>query len=99
MNDGDGCSMACVTEYQVSYNPNGGTGTMGNQLFVYDALQNLSSNVFTRTGHTFSTWNTMSNGSGAMYANNQSVMNLTGAPSISLYAQWIPNTYTLTYSG
>ena len=86
--------------YTVSYNANGGTGSMANQNFVSGTPQNLRTNTFTRTGYTFKDWNTQANGSGTSYTNDQSVNNLTAAPngSYPLYAQWTAITYSVAYN-
>ena len=85
--------------YTVSFNNNGGTGTMNSQTFTYDAAQNLTANSFTRTGYTFNGWNTKSDGSGDSYTNSQSVKNLasTNGATITLYAQWKIQTFTVAF--
>ena len=72
-------------------NANDATGTMTNQSFTYDeAAKPLTANAFTRTGYTFTGWNTNANGSGIAYNDGQSVQNLTddNNGTINLYAQW-----------
>lgn len=46
-----------------------------------------------RAGYTFNHWNTAANGSGTSYATD-ATFTITG--HTTLYAQWIPNTYTVT---
>lgn len=85
--------------YQIAFDSNSGTGIMYNQDLVYDITQNLTSNIFTRTGYTFWGWNTDPNGIGIYYTDNASVLNISaisGSLSI-LYAQWNINQYTLTF--
>ena len=84
--------------YKVSYNANGGSGSMGKQSAVYDTAFNLNANKFTRTGYTFAGWNTKADGSGTAYTAAQKVKNLTdtNGGTVTLYAQWTPNTYTVT---
>ena len=86
--------------YTVSFDNNGGTGTMANQTFTYNQAQTLTANTFTRTGYTFNGWNTKSDGSGDSYANSQSVKNLasTNGATITLYAQWKIQTFTVTFN-
>ena len=85
--------------YTVSFDNNGGTGTMATQTFTYNVAQNLTSNTFTRAGYTFNGWNTKSDGSGDSYANSQSVKNLasTNGATITLYAQWTIQTFTVAF--
>ena len=83
-----------LPNHTVTFNGNGGTGTMSNQ--VANVPTALTLNIFTRTGYSFSGWNTASNGSGTAYANN-AVYSF--AADITLYAQWtaLPSTcYVLT---
>jgi len=74
-------------------------GTMANSTFIYDEVHNLRNNVFTLTGWTFAGWNTAANGSGTGYTNAEEVTNLRTTGSITLFAQWVRNQYTITYHG
>ena len=89
-------------EYSVVFNKNSeyATGTIEDQTFVYDTAQNLSVNTFERTGYTFDGWNTKADGSGTSYADSETVNNLTteNEATITFYAQWKANTYTITYN-
>ena len=78
--------------YYVSFNANGGSGTMSNQTFTYGVEQNLTANAFTRSGYAFTGWSTTKNGS-VEYSNGQSVSNLTAEhlATVTLYAQWTPD--------
>ena len=51
----------------------------------------------TKTGHTFSGWNTAANGSGTSYA-AAATFNMP-ANNVTLFAQWTINTHTVTYDG
>jgi uncharacterized repeat protein (TIGR02543 family) len=76
----------------VMFRTNLGSGTMDPQ--VSDTSANISTNQFTRTGYYFSGWNTNANGSGISYANNVSY---NFSDNLTLYAQWVPITYSITY--
>jgi uncharacterized repeat protein (TIGR02543 family) len=67
----------------VTFNANGGTGTMSNQTASTATV--LTTNGFARTGYPFAGWNTAANGSGTAYANLASYPFAVGA---TLYAQW-----------
>jgi hypothetical protein len=85
--------------YTVAYNVNGGDiGTMSPSVHTYDVPKNLNPNTFSRTGYSFGGWNTAANGSGAAYANEASVVNLSsvGGSTAILYAQWTVNDFDLT---
>ena len=79
--------------YQVSFNSNGGSGSMANQSFTYGVAQSLSPNVFSRSGYTFQGWGTSANGSVA-YANSASVLNLSSSNNgvVQLFAIWKADT-------
>ena len=79
----------------ISYNGNTSTsGSMSTQYVEYNKAANLTSNGFSKTGHTFSGWATTSDGAVA-YTNGQSV---TATSNLSLYAKWTKNSYTLTWN-
>ncbi|WP_179348944.1 choice-of-anchor D domain-containing protein [Winogradskyella pacifica] len=67
----------------VTFNSNGGTGTMSPQINC--VAENLTANTFTNAGFTFNSWNTASDGSGTTYADGASY---SFASDITLYAQW-----------
>ena len=80
--------------YTVSFNANGGEGTMSSQTITYGIEQALSANTFTREGYTFAGWATSACGTVA-YTDGQSI-SIT-AP-MTLYAVWKANTYTVTFN-
>lgn len=77
-------------QYEVEFDANGGEGIMFPQDFTYDVAQTLEPNAFTRDGYVFSGWNTEADGSGAFYADQAQVSNLTtdDGAIVTLYAQW-----------
>ena len=88
--------------YIVKYNGNGSTsGSTKESQHTYDVAKDLTPNGFSKTGYTFSSWNTEANNSGTPYKNNQSVKNLTSTNkgTFNLYAHWKANTYTVKYNG
>ncbi len=86
--------------YVVRYSANGGSGTMEDSNAVYGEEVTLRANTFTQKGYHFTGWNTRSSGNGRTYADQAQVQNLVSAQdgSITLYAQWAVNTYTVLYS-
>ncbi len=79
--------------YTIKFNGNGSTsGSMSSMKMSYGTAKNLTANAFTKTGHSFSGWNTKADGSGTSYSNKQSVKNLTktNGATVNLYAQWSP---------
>ncbi|MSZ87021.1 MAG: hypothetical protein F2718_05100, partial [Actinobacteria bacterium] len=80
--------------YAITFNSNGGTGTMADSAIVAGTAKNLSANTFTRTGYSFQGWTTNADGSGTTYTNSQSV---TLYANTTIYAKWLGNSYTLTF--
>ncbi|MBR3869283.1 MAG: InlB B-repeat-containing protein [Clostridia bacterium] len=85
--------------YTIKYHTNGGNGSMSNSAYTYDVAKNLNSNQFTRVGYTFLGWSADKNATTATYTDKQSVQNLTSTngATVTLYAVWKPNTYTVKY--
>lgn len=76
----------------VTFMENGGSGFMASQLGSIST--NLNSNTLTRSGYTFSGWNTKADGTGTPYANG-ALYNF-ASNSALLYAQWAVLTPTLS---
>ena len=77
-----------IAKMEISFASNGGSGNMPVQIFTEGESQNLSANTFTRTGYTFTGWNTQFDGSGTSYTDEQSLTLTEDAP-LTLYAQWV----------
>ena len=89
-----GCSVSRV-KYTVTFNANGGSGSMNAQEGYEEANTTLNPCTFTApSGKAFAGWNTASDGSGTAYA-DQGVIVLT--KNTTLYAQWA-QAYTVTYN-
>ena len=88
-----------ANSYTVTFEANGGEGSMNQQTFTYDVAQALNQNTFTRTGYSFTGWNTQADGNGSMYGDGAEVQNLTAeaGANITLYAQWSINSYTIRF--
>ena len=88
--------------YTVAYNGNGNTGgSTASSSHTYDTAKALTANGYSKTGYTFSGWNSKADGSGNTYTDKVSVTNLTSTNNgtVTLYAQWTANTYTIKYNG
>ena len=86
--------------YTIKYDGNGATGgSTASSNHTYDSAKTLTPNGFVKTGYTFNGWNTQANGKGTSYSDKASVKNLTAVnnSTVTLYAQWKANTYTVTY--
>ena len=80
-----------VPTYTVTYDGNdadSGTMTDKNSPYAYGAAATVLTNGFTRSGYTFTGWNTSADGSGDSYKTGDWIT-MTG--SVILYAQWTRN--------
>lgn len=92
------------TIYTITYNGNGGTGTVSKQTYVlgeddyYMDYTRVRDNRFTRKGYVFNGWNTKADGSGYQcaygldyYVPSEPLRNLCNKDiNVTLYAQWVP---------
>lgn len=69
----------------ITFDANGGNGTMPSQTMVKGATLPISANTFTNGDYSFTKWNTEADGSGVTYFNMQDI---TISTNITLYAQW-----------
>ena len=77
----------------ITFNANGGSGTMASETEPYDTTAVLTLNSFTYTGYTFSDWNSKANGSGTSFTDGQ-LVKFNG--SATFYAQWTVSATTAT---
>jgi len=78
----------------ISFHANGGEGSMDKATLNLNESLYLPANSFTKKGYTFSGWSTSSGGSITYYNESSYTM---GAIGVNLYAQWIPNSNTITF--
>ena len=87
-----------IYTYTVNLNPGtGGTGTQMTAMTGTAATVVLNANTYSRTGYTFNGWNTAADGSGTSYTNQGTVRLTVDNQTITLYAQWLIISYTITY--
>ena len=77
-------NYAMVAVYEVTFDANGGSGNM-EALPVSNGKATLTKNAFTRSGYTFTGWNTAADGSGMSYEDEGTVPI---SNNLTLYAQW-----------
>lgn len=86
-------------KYIISFNANGGSGTMADQEFTFGELQALPKNAFSKSGNTFYGWSLTPDGM-AQYIDGQSIIGIgNGIDTVVLYAVWttsLNTTYTYT---
>ena len=80
--------------YTVTYNANGGENAPESQTKTHDIPLTLTDKIPTKYGYTFKGWSTTSNG---YVSFSPSVVYVTEA-SITLYAVWEANTYSIIYN-
>ncbi len=89
-------------QFKVTYNGNGddGTGTVPSAVTEdYGSAVTVSGNTgnLAKENYSFAGWNTAANGSGDSFSAGSSFT--IPAADTTLYAQWEPNEYTVTYNG
>ncbi|MHB1210440.1 MAG: InlB B-repeat-containing protein [Acidimicrobiales bacterium] len=90
--DGGDQSSCAVS---VTFAANTGTGTMTSESFTSGVEKTLSADSFVKPGYSFAGWNTSADGNGTPYAEGAS---LTLSSALTLFAQWTPNTNTVTFA-
>ena len=80
--------------YEVKYDANGGGNTPARQTKTEDVTLILTSTIPTRYGYTFRGWATTSTATTATY---QAGGSYTANESVTLYAVWAINTYTVSF--
>lgn len=88
-------SVDAKTSYRISYNANGGSGAPSAQTKWHGTDIKLSTTKPSRTGYTFSKWNTNASGTGTSY---NSGATYTKNAATTLYAVWNQITYTVSYN-
>ncbi|MDR3185210.1 MAG: InlB B-repeat-containing protein [Christensenellaceae bacterium] len=85
--------------YNVIFNQNSGLGDMQSQTLIYDTESFLSQNVFEKVGYLFYGWNSLANGMGINFNDQQAVINLSAISSdYHLFAKWMPISYNIVFN-
>ena len=76
-------------------------GSMNDQQLAYGRAAALAVCGYSLPGYAFAGWNAAADGSGTAYADGAQVASLTSKAGavVTLYAQWKPLTYTVTFEG
>jgi uncharacterized repeat protein (TIGR02543 family) len=94
-------SSEFAANYAVTYEANGNTGgTVPTDAVTYapgaTVTAAANSGTLVKTNYSFSGWNTAPDGSGTTYSPGATFE--MGSANLTLYAKWIINSYTLTYT-
>ena len=81
-------------KYTVTYSANSGESAPESQYKYFEINLNLTEILPEKTGYTFTEWNTKADGSGTSYQPGDTYSE---DIAITLYAQWEPNIYTVTF--
>lgn len=76
-----------ATKVEISFDANGGTGTIEPVVDDYTSAITLPANTLTKADYVFDSWNTKADGSGTSYADGASI-NFAQGGEVTLYAQW-----------
>lgn len=82
--------------YNIIFNSNGGKGSIPNINVEGEKQVKLTKNLFTKDGYRFGGWSLTLDGE-VQYTDEQLVSNLTTEEEITLYAIWLPLTYTIKF--
>ena len=78
----------------ITFDANGGKGTIGTQTVKPNEATALTANSFTRADYDFTGWNTAADGTGKDYADKA---NITTNENVTLYAQWALHKYHIRW--
>ncbi len=97
-NTTDSSKESDAPSYYIIFDANDGSGGKKRQTFLLEEKKALTSNPFSRTGYTFSGWNTVIDGSGESYDDKAIVANLAkNGETATLFAQWKPISYKVVF--
>ena len=74
----------------ITFDANGGKGTMGTQTVKPNEATALTANTFTRADYDFTGWNTAKDGTGTAYGDKA---NIATNENVTIYAQWALHKY------
>ena len=94
---GDDPVKPAVTEYKITFDANGGEGTMASLVVKVGEKVVLSRGIFTKGEEQFTGWNTKDDYTGDIYTDEDT---FTPESDLTLYAQWVPaNTFAVEEGG
>ncbi len=91
-------SIKYEPHYVVHFDGNSGEGSMNSVEVSTNDNYVIKSNTFSKNLYEFKSWNTKSDGSGDTYSNNGELSKLKDKEEITLYAQWIGESFEITFN-
>ena len=88
--------VAISPKYYISYNANGGNGSIGSTTCYYGYDCTLSNNSYSRNGYYFTKWNI--NGTDYNAGSNVKNLSSTDGQTLTAKAGWHGNSYTIVYN-
>lgn len=76
------------SKQSLTYDANGGSGSMTGATVYYGQTYTVSANAFTNSGYKFTGWNTQADGKGTPYAAGAVLTGTDNSDAVTLYAQW-----------
>jgi uncharacterized repeat protein (TIGR02543 family) len=87
-----------INSFTLAYDANGGSNAPSNVSTPFNtSVTTAAVGSLTRNGYTFTGWNSAANGSGTNYIAGTTTFNMPAA-DMTLYAQWAPASFLLTYN-
>lgn len=86
-----------ANSYSFRFDSNGGVGTMDDQVFTYDVVDEINDSSFTKAGYHFIGWSLTPDGQNMITEGNNASAN--DGDVITLYAIWEANLYTIIFNG
>ena len=83
-------------QYTVSFDANGGLGSIDSINLTYDVAATLPANTMSKKGYTFAGWSLTVLGTVA-YSDQEVVTSISEGNDLTLYAVWVLNQYTVTF--
>ena len=90
-----------ANNYELTYDPNGGTGTAPSRAtYTVNTFPTIAATTLNRAGYRFDGWNTKRDGSGEDYFVTDTYTVVPAAPALTstIYAQWLLNSYTVSFN-
>lgn len=87
-----------INSFTLAYDANGGSNAPTSASTAFNATVTTAAvGSLTRSGYTFTGWNSAANGSGTNYIAGTTTFSMPAA-NVTLYAQWAPASFLLTYN-